>query len=214
MALRCPFGWSRRSALHSFTLVELLVVIGIIAILASLTLAAANTVWNKAARSRASAEIQAMSTGLENYKTDNGIYPPSTNLLGPPAASGYPVSPTGNGNGTYSESSQFLYQALSGQTNFLDDPVAGTKVYMPFKANQLGNTKATKAAPYASGSSTYIKDPWSYSYGYSTGDGKSPMVKYPYNGSGFFDLWSTGGVLADKGTVYATNTWVGSWNGN
>jgi type II secretory pathway pseudopilin PulG len=59
----------------SFTLVELLTVILIIMILASLTLAAANSVMGQAARSRARSEIQALSTALESYKTDNGIYP-------------------------------------------------------------------------------------------------------------------------------------------
>ncbi len=202
------FGRQNRKALHSFTLVELLVVIGIIAILASLTLAASGTVWTKAARARASSEIAAMSTALESYKVDNGIYPPSTNLYGPPSVA-YPLNSSVAG-GTYQVSSQIIYQNLSGQVNFLDDPVSGTKVYMSFKANQLGNAKTAKGTSSSATSATYVKDPWGYSYGYSTGGTASTY--YPYNGSGFFDLWSTGGVLADKGTIYATNTWVGNWN--
>ena len=49
----------------------------IIIILAGLILATVGYVQNKGARSRAEAEIAAMSAALENYKADNGIYPRS-----------------------------------------------------------------------------------------------------------------------------------------
>ena len=58
-----------------FTLLELLVVIAIIAILAGLILSTAGGIQKKAARSRAEAEIAAMSAALESYKADNGDYP-------------------------------------------------------------------------------------------------------------------------------------------
>ena len=63
----------RREA--SFTIIELLVVIAIIVILAGLILSTASYVQKKGARSRAEAEIAAMSAALESYKADNGIYP-------------------------------------------------------------------------------------------------------------------------------------------
>ncbi len=195
----------------SFTLIEMLTVIAIIAILAALTLAAGSAVMNKAARSRAASEIQAMSTALEGYKTDNGIYPVGntagatvSKLTGPPAGS-YPVDPTSS---DYQVSSEALFQALSGMTNYATDtPVAGTKTYMSFKGNQVGNP----AGP------SYIKDPWNYSYGYSTGSPSTPpnpaSDPAPYNGAGFFDLWSTGGVTAGKiaTTPSLTNTWLSNW---
>ena len=58
-----------------FTLIELLIVIAIIAILASLVLAASRSVQAKGARSRAEGEISALAAALENYKADNGDYP-------------------------------------------------------------------------------------------------------------------------------------------
>jgi type II secretion system protein G len=58
-----------------FTLIELLIVIAIIAILASLVLAASRSVQNKGARSRAESEIAAVGAALESYKADNGDYP-------------------------------------------------------------------------------------------------------------------------------------------
>ena len=58
-----------------FTIVEILVVMAIILVLAGLILATSSYVHNKGARSRAEAEIAAMSAALENYKADNGVYP-------------------------------------------------------------------------------------------------------------------------------------------
>ena len=60
---------------HGFTLIELLVVIAVIAILAGLLLQTAGYAQKKAARSRAEAEIAALSAALENYKSDIGDYP-------------------------------------------------------------------------------------------------------------------------------------------
>src|SRR3954463_1288191 len=59
----------------AFTLIELLVVMAIIIVLAGLILATAGYVQNKGKRSRAEAEIAAISAALENYKADNGVYP-------------------------------------------------------------------------------------------------------------------------------------------
>src|SRR3954453_23526584 len=65
----------RRPRSTAFTILELLVVITIIIILAGLTIATMNYVQTKARRSRAEAEIAAISAALENYKADNGVYP-------------------------------------------------------------------------------------------------------------------------------------------
>jgi len=197
----------RSLRLNSFTLIELLTVIAIIAILAALTLAAAEGVMKSAARSRAKAEIQGLSTALESYKSDNGIYPSAYTFTG--GASNYaaadPLTQT-----NFSGSAQLLYQALSGYANFRDTPVAGTKSYMSFKANQLGN--ATAAAGTSGAGSTYVQDPFGYPYGYYTGDtpvAGAPQQNPPYNGTGFFDLWSTGGNTTT--TPNWTNSWISNW---
>jgi general secretion pathway protein G len=65
----------KKTSSEGFTLIELLIVITIIAILASLVLAAAGSVQKKGARSRTEAEIAAMGAALESYKADNGDYP-------------------------------------------------------------------------------------------------------------------------------------------
>ncbi len=69
-----------RGADAAFTLIELLVVVAIIAILAALALSALGYVQKKGARSRAEAEVAALSAAIESYKVDYGTYPASNNL--------------------------------------------------------------------------------------------------------------------------------------
>jgi type II secretory pathway pseudopilin PulG len=185
----------RKNLLASFTLIELLTVMAIIIILTSLVLFAASSVMNKAKRSRASSEIQAMSTALESYKTDNGIYPPSDGVLTTNSYTTYDGTKS-----NYQTNSTLLYIALSGQTNFSYAPASGVKSYMAFRANQVGNL----TGPYS-----YIQDPWGYSYCYCTATNSSGAGATPYNGSGFFDLWSTGGLISGKQTNM--NAWISNW---
>lgn len=202
----------------SFTLIELLVVMAIIIILASITLWAAQALWTKAARSRATAEIQGMSSALEGYKTDNGIYPQAANVTGGTNAN-YPVNPllnAGSSNSSYEASAQVLYESLSGKTNFTDT-VLYTRAYYPnFRVNQLGNynTVAAGSGGFSLTTATYVQDPWTYPYGYSTGDGTTNNV--PANGANFFDLWSTAGLttttISTTVTNAASNAWVNNWS--
>ena len=190
-----------RKRRDSFTLVELLTVIAVIVILTALTLSAANGVSAQAARSRARTEIQALSTALESYKTDNGIYPSATNFVDTNA---YAENDASLIPGCYESSAQILFQALAGRTNFSDSPSAECKSYMSFRADQLGNAGV---APGTSGAaSTYVADPWGYSYGYSTGG--TNAAQYPFNGTGFFDLWTTAGGVGQSTNAKA---WVSNW---
>src|ERR1041384_8858367 len=60
---------------HSFTLVELIVVLTIIFVLTGLVFTAAGYIQKKGARSRAESEMAALGAAVENYKSDNGNYP-------------------------------------------------------------------------------------------------------------------------------------------
>lgn len=169
-----------------FTIVEVLVVMTIILVLAGLVLATSSYVHNKGARSRAEAEIAAISAALENYKADNGVYPndSATNSLNAQSS----TNPSG-----YTEACAELYSGLTGDTNGDGSPDNGAKSYMSFKSNQFGG----------SGSSTYIKDPFGNSYGYSTA-GQAGQSGVGYNPT--FDLWSTAGSTSSP-----TTGWIKNW---
>jgi prepilin-type N-terminal cleavage/methylation domain-containing protein len=64
----------------AFTLVELLVVIGIIALLAGILLPAVNLMRKRAMITSEKADFQSIATALEQYKTDFGDYPRNVNL--------------------------------------------------------------------------------------------------------------------------------------
>jgi len=114
----------QKSPSKGFTLIELLVVITIIGILAGLILSAAGYIQKKGARSRAEAEIAALSAALESFKADMGDYP-ATNAADPTVAS---MSP-----GT-DAASVFL------RTNLM--PVSGGKVFFEFSKGMTNSSGA------------------------------------------------------------------------
>jgi prepilin-type N-terminal cleavage/methylation domain-containing protein len=210
----------RSSSLRGFTLIEMLTVMLIIAILAGIVLSINGLVQNKAARSRAEGEINALKLACENYKADNGTAPRSseTDLLD--------ARVNGNPNSTaYQQASLFLYKALSGDLNANGklDP-EDTKSYASdlFKPsilnfNKDGDGKILQV--------NYIKDPFDNSYGYSTIGAKDEedfveavrksatptKVSRPTEVHGFnptFDLWSTGGTTT---TTSGQSKWVKNW---
>jgi type II secretory pathway pseudopilin PulG len=160
-----------RKATDAFTLIELLVVISIIIVLAGLIFATSTYVQNKGRRSRAEAEIAAMSAALENYKADNGIYPtdPAKTEMVDPA-----IFPPSAG------ASLYLYEKLAGDSN--DDRIVETTSYFSFKPNQLSPADQSQNV-------TFIRDPFGNSYGYSTAKAANPAGTIGYNPT--FDLWST-----------------------
>jgi prepilin-type N-terminal cleavage/methylation domain-containing protein len=187
-----------------FTLIELLIVMAIILVLAGLILATSNYVQKKGYRSRAEAEIAAISAALENYKADNGVYPrgnaSSSSTTPPydtdalkPNAMGDPTSVT------YRNASLALYKLISGDTDA--DHVAEAKSYFSFKPNQLASTNQTSPV-------LYIKDPFGNSYGYSTAKVSAPTGTDGYNPT--FDLWSTAGGT-DASSSPDQSQWIKNW---
>jgi general secretion pathway protein G len=173
--------------LCAFTLVELLVVMVIILILAGLILATSSYVQTKGKRSRAEAEIAAISAALENYKADNGVYPRDG------VTDGLDVTTTTLSN--YDASSLKLYEYLSGDSD--RDRVPETKTYFPFKPNQLNPADQTKAV-------TGIRDPFGNPYAYSTMRASDP-TKNGFNPT--FDLWS----IADGAPGTDQKKWIKNW---
>jgi type II secretory pathway pseudopilin PulG len=176
----------RRAPFQAFTIVELLIVTAMILVLAGLILATSGYVQKKAARSRAEAEIAAMSAALENYKADNGIYPrdATTDALDARA----PIA------SAYQPASLYLYNQLAGAPNGSRSPMG--KSYFVFKPNQLNPLDQSQNV-------TSIRDPFGNSYGYSTANQVNPA--HGYNPT--FDLWST----ANAEPATDQSQWIKNW---
>jgi type II secretory pathway pseudopilin PulG len=185
---------------NAFTIIELLVVISIIIILAGLILSTVGYVQKKGVRSRAEAEIAAMSAALENYKADNGIYPrDATNSTTDNLNARTSGNPT-----NYQTASLFLYDSLFGSATTGSRTAArGAKSYFVSKPNMLSPSDQTQNVQY-------IRDPFGNSYGYSTAHQKNPATGY----NPTFDLWSTAGLTANpppSGTDTITPQWIKNW---
>lgn len=176
---------------HAFTLIELLVVMAIILVLAGLILSISGYVQKKGARSRAEAEIAAMSAAIESYKADNGIYPANatTNAL----------SPADTNASNYRPASLLLYRSINGDDDNDVSRVAELKTYFAFKPNQLGPSVPPSAKV------DYIRDPFGNSYGYSTLKASNPAASAGYNPT--FDLWS----IADGAAGSDQSKWIKNW---
>ena len=180
-----------RAIPRAFTIIEVLLVIAIIIILAGLILSTVGYAQKKGARSRAEAEIAAMSAALESYKADNGIYPRDATKTDQvdPAASPIPTTAT-----------QFLYEQLSGNLATNLQPISGAKSYFAFKPQMLFGTKDSNGNLT---SVSYIRDPFGNSYGYSTL--KASGGTGGYNPT--FDLWS----IADDSSGTNQTKWIKNW---
>ncbi len=208
---RATAGHSSFSAAGAFTLIELIVVVGIILILAGLVLSTAGYARKKGARARAETEIAAMSAACESYKADNAVYvrgPASAVTVGSitiPAnvtdtldAQAY-LDPT---NATYGQASLYLYTQLSG--DLTGNQQATGKSYFTFKPLMLSLD--------SNGKVTAIKDPFGNSYGYSTAQAANPGGSAGYNPT--FDLWSTAGVAPSPTPAPPAtqqNLWIKNW---
>jgi general secretion pathway protein G len=195
----------RGRAATAFTLLELLIVMTIIAILAGITYATLGYASNKARRSRAEAEIAAISAALENYKADNGNYPSTTNTVSLDA-----TGPPDNDSkiGTYAKATLDLYENLTGDASHDGSAPAGAKSYMQFKPSMLGPTGRT-TAPTPANKVTCVMDPFGNSYGYSTA--KNPDANpNAASASGYnptFDLWS----VAAANPKTDQKQWIKNW---
>jgi len=184
-------------AAGAFTIVELLIVIAIILALAGLILATSGYIQTKSKRSRAEAEIAALSTALENYKADNGIYATDTaNGTTNTLDSRTMFNPA---SVQYAAASLFLYKELSGDAAGSRVPTG--KSYFSFKPNMLFPKDQTQAV-------TAIADPFGYSYGYSTTNQATSTKGY----NPTFDLWSTAGTgVGSTPNPTPHEHWIKNW---
>jgi len=185
---------------NAFTLIELVLVIGIITVLAGLVLSTVGYARKKAALARAESEIAAMSAACENYKADNGVYPSNSDTNNLDArTSGNSSSPS------YNLTSLALYNSLFGTTNGSRTPNAGARSYFVFKPNMLSPADQTQNV-------LFIRDPFGNSYGYSTIQAATGDTTKGYNPT--FDLWSTAGLTNSPPVIPPdpiTPQWIKNW---
>ena len=189
---------------NAFTLIELIVVVGIILVLAGLVLSTVGYARKKGARARAETEIAAMSAAIENYKADNGIYPRdnATNQYTDTLDARQNFDPT---QAVYNNASFYLYTQLTGDLNGNRQIDAGEtgKNYMQFKPSML-------LPAGGSGTVTAISDPFGNSYGYSTANQSDPSKGF----NPTFDLWSTAGAAPSPTPSppgAQQNLWIKNW---
>jgi prepilin-type N-terminal cleavage/methylation domain-containing protein len=202
-----------------FTLIELVLVVGIILVLSALVLSTVGYARKKSAFARAETEIAAISAACENYKADNAVYP-STSATNNLDARTMLDPQTANAT-TYKTASLILYRAISGDRNLdrvvnatdgsfdidgttLDPPpsqLQPPRSYFAFKPNMLFPPNQTQNVQY-------IQDPFGNSYGYSTANQADPITPKGYNPT--FDVWSTAGV-APSPTPNPPATQQGLW---
>jgi len=173
------------SNLRSFTLIELMAVVAVIAILAGLVLGGAGAVRARAARGQAKTEIAAIEAGLGRYQMDFGSYPNSSGIT--PTGTNYPATPS-----SYNTAGQALFTNLWGATNYAATTTT-RRQYLNVKPSMV-NTSGVN----------YFIDPWGYAYGYYW-SGSSSLY-----GGAVPDVWSTGGQ-AGTGTQTNRAKWITSW---
>jgi prepilin-type N-terminal cleavage/methylation domain-containing protein len=179
---------------YAFTLIELVLVVGIITVLSALVLSTVGYARKKGARARAETEIAAMSAALENYKADNAVYPANTDTNG--------LDPTTGTIASYKTPSRYMYGELSGDRDFDGTPDTGARSYMTFKPALLLRDDMSNP-PSSTNRVTAICDPFANSYGYSTMKASGGVNGY----NPTFDLWS----VADGAAGTDQTKWITNW---
>ena len=164
----------------AFTLIELMAVIVIIVILAGMVVGGLGYVNEKQARSKAQVQIALISKALEEYKLDNGQYPPTTNRTG--------SWTTAAGTGTSAILFDFLY--FDSDRDSQGPPGdADQKIYLPDLdplTSKQGWTTGTVSRV------TKITDPWGNEYCYRTAMPATGTTANTGTQNPDFDLWSMG----------------------
>ena len=202
-------GSCRGVRYNAFTLIELVVVVGLILVLTGLVLSTVGYARKKGARARAETEIAAMSAALESYKSDNAVYVRGPASALPVGSITIPANVTDTldakayrdpSNATYGQASLYLYTQLSGDVT--GNQQATNKSYFTFKPQMLSID--------SNGFVTAIKDPFGNSYGYSTAYQNDPNTGY----NPTFDLWSTAGVAPSPTPAPPAtqqDLWIKNW---
>ncbi len=164
----------RTSGASGFTLIEVMVVVAIIAVLATMTVGGLSWYKRKAAIGKTEVLVNGLSRALEEYRLDNGFFPQGDGGTG---------------------SSEQVYIALYGDGELVSDGSGNVTIgTAPTGASDPGNTvylailnpdlQGSKLNVESSAGSYSIIDSWGLEINY-----RSPGVMNPADD---FDLWSLG----------------------
>lgn len=191
---------TQRHGKPAFTLIELMAVITIIVILAGLVVGGLGFVTERQAKEKARVQIALLTKGLEEYKLDNGTYPPIANNTDGLGSVSNPVS-SQLYVALFYEGYDFSERSASGNApatwtksvGSVTVPMA-TRIYLPEldpTSSKQGWVDPVTGTPAVPPPVTAVKDPWGNPYRYRSG--KSPSGTT--NASAInpeFDLWSCG----------------------
>lgn len=186
-----------RPGYSGFTLIELMAVITIIVILAGLVVGGLGFVNDRQAKEKAKVQIALLSKAIEEYKLDNGVYPPSGNSADGSAQSatclyiplfyegfdyGRQVTPPAN------------WTKRFGTT----DVPKSIKIYLP-DLDPVSSKQGWITTSITVPTSLPVTDPWGQPYRYRSAVGGSGTAN-ALTINPDFDLWSSG---KDSGTAPA-----------
>jgi len=148
----------------AFTLIELLTVIAIIAILAAIAFGISTGIYERQARTVAQAELSALSSALEAYRGQYGMYPIAD-------------------SGSAEQRGEILFRALTNQRDFNDEegPDSYHRPGRPF----IDISKVTLQNPETAetlSTDNYFVDPWGnpYQYGFRNDPGQLSWRRFGY----------------------------------
>lgn len=209
---------------RAFTLIELLIVIGIIAVLAALTMGTFSYAQQQSSRNRTTATLAAITSGLERYKAENGEYPQP--------ASPDKTADVGSAKGINVGGALMLYQALTGDgdteielathsagqsdgtVSVEEQPKTINGDFVPVKDSSTNVWRSKLGATLVTQAGFMIVDGFGHPFFYQKNvDGSTAGVINPT-----YDVWSVAqssieNVLSvDKKTDRArTGVWIKNW---
>ncbi len=205
-----PFAHPHRRS-HAFTLLELLTVVAILAILASISIGVVRSTKQRAHLARAKSELALLVQALEDYKRHYGDYPQT----GPSAANSHRVTGT-TGPGVNTAQAR-LFNALIGvygPNNFntrLNGPkfVEVTKFAVDVAINNATFAVPSGTPPTKVANNNAFLDPWGNRYMYFYKQATPPGGRPPRWDAPSFILYSVGPDGAATTLPNATGIYTG-----
>jgi len=183
---------------RAFSMVELMVVVGIMVILAGFLIAALPGIQSRINRGKVESFMAELEAGLSKYQLDNGIYPLS--------------EPGGDRDQSGVQGAAVLYKHLSGDfdLNGEVDFEQNEKVYVP-KLDYFSNREAKEPRSLVIGGEYMVIDSYSNPVRYLAQPPNLPRGEKRETRNPTYDIWSI--TDADPGDTDAEAKYINNWSG-